>query len=30
MGQSGLAAAHSLTWDHAARQMMDVIDKVTA
>jgi glycosyltransferase involved in cell wall biosynthesis len=30
MSQSGLAAAHSLTWDHAARQMMNVIEKVAA
>ena len=30
MSQAGLAAAHSLTWDNAARQMMDVIEKVAS
>jgi glycosyltransferase involved in cell wall biosynthesis len=28
MSEAGLAAAHALTWDNAARQMMEVIDKV--
>lgn len=28
MGQSGLAAARALTWDNAARQMMEVIQQV--
>jgi len=30
MSQAGLAAAHALTWDHAAQQMMDVIEKVAS
>ena len=30
MGEAGLAAAHSLTWDNAARQMMEVIEKAAA
>ncbi len=29
MSERGLEAARRLTWDHAGRQMMDVIDKVT-
>lgn len=30
MSQAGLAAAQSLTWENAARQMMDVIEKVAS
>jgi len=30
MSQAGLAAAHSLTWDNAARQMVEVIEKVAS
>jgi glycosyltransferase involved in cell wall biosynthesis len=30
MSQSGLAAAHLLTWDNAARQMVQVIEKVAS
>jgi glycosyltransferase involved in cell wall biosynthesis len=30
MSQAGLAAAHSLTWDNAARQMMEVIEKAAS
>jgi glycosyltransferase involved in cell wall biosynthesis len=28
MGECGLAAAHRLTWEGAARQMMDILGKV--
>jgi glycosyltransferase involved in cell wall biosynthesis len=30
MSQAGLAAAHALTWENAARQMMQVIEKAAA
>jgi len=30
MSQAGLAAAHALTWDNAARQLMEVIEKAAA
>jgi glycosyltransferase involved in cell wall biosynthesis len=30
MSEAGLAAAHSLTWDNAARQLMEVIEKTAS